>query len=282
MTFAKKDITLQFTLNNGDKFDDEGNTILTVSNIKCTLSYSVAGYFDGSSLDLKLYGLSMRNMSAISYKGISPFGTSLNELKVWVGDNLLFYGGITGSFADFNEMPEPVLMISASPTAYYNTATPPPITISQQIALADLVAGIAKTMGFNFVNQGVDTQVSSGHYPGDPVNQIREICTAHNVNFEFANRNLTIWPKNKKRDDVKLLVNTQHGLIGYPAFATYGIIINTSYSPLIETGRIIQLETDLPNASGDWGVAAYEHLLSTHTPGGPWQTTIHAMLPWGE
>lgn len=76
MTYKKRSLKFQFTLKSG-KFDDFGNEILTIDNIKAEVEVGAFGGVSGTTLEARVYGLSEEKMALLSYKGIQINGLSL-------------------------------------------------------------------------------------------------------------------------------------------------------------------------------------------------------------
>lgn len=275
MTYKKRSMKVQFTLYEGS-FDSDGNDVLTIDNIKAELSMAAYGGIQGQTLDLKVNGLSLEHMALISYKGIRVTGSKMNLIKVWFDDELIFFGAITGAFMDLNQMPDAPLIISATATGYDQTKPAAPFSASGSVNVVDILTAISKSVGYEVDNSGVSAQLSDPHFSGNPVQQINAVCQAAGINHEIAQGILTIWPQGGKRDDIKPLISPSCGLLGYPVFAPLGINFNTIYSSLLKIGREVQVDTSLPNASGDYTIIQAEHYISTWVEGGPCQTTVYA------
>lgn len=120
----KRTLKFQFTLKEG-LFDDQGNDTLTIDNIKAEVEIGAYGGIAGTNMEARIFGLSLNNMAALSYKGIQYNGSKQNLMKVWADEKPIFVGSITSCFADLNQMPDAPLIISAFSTGFDQSITAP-------------------------------------------------------------------------------------------------------------------------------------------------------------
>lgn len=275
MTYKKRSLKFQFTLKEG-AFDQQGNDILTLDNVKAEVEMGAYGGQTGSELNARIYGLSIEKMAQLSYKGRQLSGPKQNIIRVWADDVPLFYGTITNCFTDFNQMPDAPLMIQSFATGFEQSIVSPPFSAKGSVDVADAIKSIATTIKYVVVNSGVTSKLSGGYFRGDPISQIRQIAEASGINVDFRLGVIYIWPQGGRADDVMPYVSPETGLIGYPVFTGYGINFTCNFSSLVCLGRKIKLDTSLPNASGTYTVITANHYLSSWIEGGPWNTTVYA------
>ncbi|TBM10113.1 hypothetical protein EYY83_19020 [Hafnia alvei] len=277
MTYKKRTLKFEFTLKDG-AFDESGNNILTIDNIKAEIEIGAYGGITGTTLEARVYGLSINNMALLSYKGIQLNGAKQNMMKVWADDRPVFFGSITNCFADLNQMPDAPLIISAFSTGFDQSITAAPFSKEGVASVNEIITTIASSIGYTVVNNGVLAKLENPYFEGNPIAQIQQCAHAAGIEIDFRLGAIYIWPQGGSIDDTIPLISPQHGLIGYPVFSNYGINLQCQYSDLILRGRKIQLETSLPNGSGVYTVQTAVHHLSTWTEGGPWSTIIWASI----
>ncbi|PLR20421.1 hypothetical protein PZBJ_20450 [Pantoea endophytica] len=277
MTYKKRSLKFEFKLKEG-KFDDKGNDTLTIDNVKAEMEIGAYGGVSGSTLDCRLFGLSLELMAKLSYKGIQLDGAKQNMLKIWADGKVVFFGSITNCFADFNQMPDAPLIISGNATGYEQSIPASPFSASGSVDVADVITTIAKSIGYTVVNSGVSYKISNPYFDGNPIEQIRKACKAAGINYDPRLGVIFIWPQTGAVDDVKPLISPSTGLLGYPVFSNYGVTFQCTYSDLIVIGRRCQLETSLPNASGIYTIHAATHHLTSWTEGGPWTTICRGSI----
>lgn len=277
MTYKKRTLKFEFTLKDG-AFDESGNNILTIDNIKAEIEIGAYGGITGTTLEARVYGLSIDNMALLSYKGIQLNGAKQNMMKVWADDRPVFFGSITNCFADLNQMPDAPLIISAFSTGFDQSITAAPFSKEGVASVNEIITTIAASIGYTVVNNGVLAKLENPYFEGNPISQIQQCSHAAGIEIDFRLGAIYIWPQGGSIDDTIPLISPQHGLIGYPVFSSYGINFQCQYSDLILRGRKIQLETSLPNGSGVYTVQSAVHHLSTWTEGGPWSTIVWASI----
>lgn len=277
MTYKKRTLKFEFTLKDG-AFDESGNNILTIDNIKAEIEIGAYGGITGTTLEARVYGLGIDNMALLSYKGIQLNGAKQNMMKVWADDRPVFFGSITNCFADLNQMPDAPLIISAFSTGFDQSITAAPFSKDGVASVNEIITTIAASIGYTVVNNGVLAKLENPYFEGNPISQIQQCAHAAGIEIDFRLGAIYIWPQGGSIDDTIPLISPQHGLIGYPVFSNYGINFQCQYSDLILRGRKIQLETSLPNGSGIYTVQSAVHHLSTWTEGGPWSTIVWASI----
>jgi hypothetical protein len=277
MTYKKRSLKFQFTLKEG-KFDDKGNDILTIDNIKAEVEMGAYGGVSGTTMEARVYGLSLEQMAFLSYKGIQLNGAKQNMMKVWADGVPIFYGAIMNCFSDLNQMPEAPLIISAFATGFDQSIPAAPFSQVGSVNVADIITSIAKSIDYTVVNNGVKSQLSNPYFDGNPISQINKCAHAAGIEIDFRLNVVYIWPQGGSVDEKIPFISAATGLVGYPTFSNYGVTFQCQYSDLILRGRKVQIETDMPNASGIYTIQQASHYLSSWTEGGPWVTQAWASL----
>lgn len=277
MTYKKRTLKFEFTLKEG-AFDESGNNILTIGDIKAEVEIGAYGGITGTTLEARVYGLSIENMALLSYKGIQLNGAKQNMMKVWADDRPVFFGSITNCFADFNQMTDAPLIISAFSTGFDQSVVAAPFSQSGVVNVADIITAIAGSINYTVVNNGVKAQLENPYFEGNPISQIQQCAHAAGIEIDFRLGAVYIWPQGGSVDDTIPLISPEHGMIGYPVFSNYGINFQCQYSDLLLRGRKVQLETSLPNGSGVYTIQSAIHHLSSWVEGGPWLTIVWASI----
>lgn len=277
MTYKKRTLKFQFTLKEG-LFDDQGNDTLTIANNKAEVEIGAYGGIAGTNMEARIFGLSLNNMAALSYKGIQYSGAKQNLMKVWADEKPIFVGSITSCIADLNQMPDAPLIVSAFSTGFDQSIVAPPFSREGVASVAEIITSIAKSINYQVVNNGVTAKVENPYFTGDPISQIYDVVRLAGIEADFRLGVIYIWPKNGYVDDVIPFISPENGLLGYPIFTRTGITFQCTYSDLILRGRKIQLETSLPNGSGVYTIQSATHYLSSWVEGGPWSTHVYAAI----
>lgn len=276
MTYQRREIEVEFTLSEGS-FDQANGNILTLKNMKCELSVSAFGGLAGTTLELRLYGLSINYAAKLTGKSQKVLDQKQNLVKIKVNGEDLFVGSIVASRLNLNQMPDAPIEITATTTGYEQSLPCPDTTVKGDTKVQDLLKAIAGSVGLRFTNVDVDLVASSPHYTGNAIEQINKIAVAYNLSYYVDMGSLIVATGANPLDSITPLISPSSGLIGYPIFIDYGINFTCMFSSSIKVLRNIRLETDLPNATGIYQVLeGTTHYLSQYVEGGPWFTMVTA------
>jgi len=272
MTYKHRNLKFQFGLSSG-QFNDEGANILTLENVKAEVQVAAFGGLSANTLDAKIYGMSLKNMGLIGYKGVQYGVVTQNSIKVWAEDVALFSGTIGWAYVDANQMPDAPLIIQASTTGYAQSE--PVVDFSQQgiVKIADIITAMANYIKLTVViHADVNGMEKDPHYTGNTIDQIRTCARNNGLLIDIRLGAIFVWPEGKPVDNNVPYVSKETGLLGYPRFDGWGLEFTTMFSPLLIQGRDVQVQTDLPNASGVYNINSAVHHLSSWIEGGPWMT----------
>jgi len=272
MTYKQRNLKFQFGLSSG-QFNDEGANILTLENVKAEVQVAAFGGLSANTLDAKIYGMSLKNMGLIGYKGVQYGVVTQNSVKVWAEDVALFSGTIGWAYVDANQMPDAPLIIQASTTGYAQSE--PVVDFSQQgiVKIADIITAMANYIKLTVViHADVNGVEKDPHYTGNTIDQIRTCARNNGLLIDIRLGAIFVWPEGKPVDNNVPYVSKETGLLGYPRFDGWGLEFTAMFSPLLIQGRDVQVQTDLPNASGVYNINSAVHHLSSWIEGGPWMT----------
>lgn len=284
MAFVKRKIQFQFQLGQGT-FGD-GSQTTTIDGLRCSVDIEEIG-LGYAQCDGRIYGMDMETMNRLT--------TSLqfyieqrqpNSVTILAGDDesgmsVVFKGTMFWAWCDARQQPDVAFWFSAQPGLFDASQTVQPVSFNGQVDVATVVQGIASQMGYGFTNNGVSSSVDSPYLPGTPKSQLEEICRAADCVFQVdeVNKMISIWPKGQAKDNQKIDVSPDTGLIGYPAFTQQGVQFSSLYNPELQFGRMASLNCDLTPANGDWLILKLSHSLEAEMPDGRWFTTCDAFYP---
>lgn len=270
MTYKKRTLKFQFKLEKG-AFNDKGDNILTIDNIKANLHVGGYGGTSGTVMNAEVFGLSLEKMALLSFKGIQYESTTQNMMKVWANEELIFTGSIGSCYIDLGRMPDAPLIIQATSTFYDQSIETKDFSVKGDVKVSDIITAIAKSMGYAVViNSSINQVEKDPVYHGNLYQQLTDCLRAHDLTWDIRNGVIFVWKSGTTIDEVMPLVSSENGLIGYPIFNGFGVSITTSFSSLLVRGRNLKLETDLPNASGVYGINDVAYILSSWQEGGSW------------
>lgn len=272
MTFAFRQINLQFTSANGKTVKLEG--------LRCSAVITNPG---GNSafgqLQLQVYGMTLDQMNEYSSTGSNMVAVQDQSITVVAGNqggslNQVFSGTLISSFIDLSNPPE-VSFVCAAVAGYYNKAAPSaPNTYEGTQKAEDIIRSLAGQIGYAFENRNGATAVVQNQYlSGSIIDQMQAVARAASFPMIIENNLVTIFPNNGTRDDIVVNLSAETGLVGYPSYWEAGFVVKSEFNPIITIGRVINLKSQLPKANGKFPIQYVTHELSTLTPDGPWFTT---------
>lgn len=285
MSYARRRIDLKFQLGKGN-FGDSGFDTVDLTGLRVSAHISKAGGVSLSSLDMRVYGMSLSTMNQLSTLGKPLVDGRNNTVTLSAGDDesgmaVVFTGTIQQAWSDMTNAPEGSLTVSAFSGILDALKPLPPSSFKGQADASVIVAGLASQMGYNFENGGVTVQLANPYYPGTGRQQLESVARAGPFNFfiDDTTNTLAIWPIGGVRGAQVPLISPETGLIGYPAHTDQGISLTTLYNRAITFGANVQVQSSLTPACGLWTVFKVDHSLESETPGGKWFTSCECNLP---
>lgn len=274
MTYAVREISLQFTSPNSEVLDLKG--------LRCSATITnPGGYSAFGQLQLKVYGMTLAQMNQYSSTGANMVAVQNQSVTVSAGNqgsilNQVFSGTIISSFIDLSSMPD-ISFTCAAVAGYYNKALPVAANSYVGATKAEyIIESLTKQLGGNwaFNNVGGATAVLQNQYlSGSLIDQIQTAARAASFPLVIENNTVTIFPNNGTRDNVVIDIGPETGLVGYPSYWEAGFTVKSEFNPIITNGRTINLTSSLPKANGRFPVQNVTHEISTLTPDGAWFTT---------
>ena len=273
MTFAVRRISLQFSTAN--------NKVTNLEGLRASaIILSAGGANPSAQLQMRVYGMTLEQMNQFSAAGSTFVAQQQINITVLAGDEKgvigqIFAGGIFSSYIDFASVPEVSFVVTAQAGMYERATPAAPNSWAGAQNAEDLIASLAKTIGFTFNNpQNVHAVVQNQYVYGSPMEQILKIIRAVSFASSIENNTITIYPNDGTRDNKIINISPQNGLVGYPTYYESGFIIKSEYNPEMLIGRKINLTSQSPKANGEWVIFEATHEISSLTPDGPWFTTV--------
>ncbi|GGN49306.1 hypothetical protein GCM10011349_19820 [Novosphingobium indicum] len=280
MAFAKRKISLQFMLGQGD-FGESGSDTVTLENLRCSVNIVRAG-IGYSQADITVYGMTLDLMNKLTVTQKFFFEQRrYNQVIVSAGDEdsgmaMCFGGAIMEAWADGRQAPDVAFYVSAQSGAFELMKPVPPVSFKGSVDAALVLSGIAEQMGYSFENGGISAVLNDPYKPGTPKAQIASICRDIDCQSDIddSTRVVAVWPKDKARGSQAIRIAPDSGLIGYPSFTQGGIQFSCLYNPNLVFGAPVKLESQFAAASGQWKVYQLAHRLESNVPGGLWSTDV--------
>lgn len=281
MTFARKRIDLTFRLGTGT-FGNTGANTVTVTGLRVHAEAKATGGDAMPNLSLKVFGLPQDMMNQLTSIGLINSGMRNNSIIVAAGDDgstlaTVFEGTIWQAWADYDQMPAACLNVTANGGGLASLQPVAAISFQGTADVAGIMQGLAQTMGFGFENNGVDVKLQNPYFPGTALAQMRACARAANIYAQIDRNVLAIWPKNGQRGTDVPVVSAATGMVGYPKYSGNGIQISTLFNPSLRIGQMVQVQSSLLPANGQWEVMQIMHSLDSETPNGHWFSSFIAI-----
>ena len=292
-----KDLKFVITLaNQRVPFSSGGQTFntITLQGLKASVYIDNAGGAMMGTLKAQIFGVTAADMNTLTSLiwdnfVVTSSGSEFapNAVQVFAVDGaqetLVYNGDILNCWGDYTSMPETFLYIQAQ-IGYLALVQPvAPLSIAANTDVATVMGQIAKAMGYNFENNGVNIAVSKGSYWGNTLmEQARSLMQANKfwMYLDSTHPNtLAIAPYGTARKTAAPLISPRTGLQGYPVFNSTGVNFETLFNPALTFGGPIQMDSSIPKAKGTWIVVSMSHQLSSQTLNGPWKTCVNAVSP---
>lgn len=277
-------LSTTFQLQNGSFGNGAGN-VATLKGFRASARIKHAGGPSDGTMTLTVWGMSKDMMNQLSTLGMQINLVPKNSVILSAGDNngtptQVFQGYILQAWADFNGQPEIPFHITAH-TGLPQAVIPALATSYRgSVDVGTIMSGLATAMGLKFENSGVQVQLRNPYFAGSYKSQMREAAEAAGINATIINGTLAIWPKNGFRNGSIPLVSKATGLVGYPTYNAYGILVETLYNPSIGFGQKINVQSELQPACGEWAVYGMDHDLDEEMPdGGRWHSQLLTYNP---
>ncbi len=283
MSLTKRHIDIEFQLGQGSFSGTSQNTV-DVTGLQCSATISKAGGASNSTMDLRIWGLPLSVMNDLSTLGkpLPSIRNNVVTIKPHSDDAptpiTAFIGVIQQAWAEMSGIPENIFTVQATSGVFQQLRPLPPTSVKAPASVAAVMAGLANQMAMTFENSGVDIQAPAIYLSGSGVQQARQLMDTAKINMIIENNTLAIWPRGAARNPsaAPVLVDPDHGLVGYPTWTAQGLVVKTLFNPSIAYGGAIKVQSDITPANGLWSPFKIDHTLESETVDGQWFTMAEA------
>lgn len=281
-SFVEKAIKIEIAMSEGE-FTEGGNT-LVVEGLACAATITKPGLPEKNSANVTIHGLKYERMEQLTMLAFKPLESQYNTIKIFAGEKgaelaQIFFGEVTSAHADFNQVPNPAMIIEASSGAYPQQASAAPLTVQGEVKADHLFSQWAQECGYTYINEGVEASVRNAWFKNSPVTKMQKLAQDIDCELIIDDNEVITLPAGQARggEGNAVLLTPATGLIGYPTFNQDGIVCKAIFNPAILSGGLIKIESIVPKATGEWQVTKITHDISAFSPdGGPWETRIEA------
>lgn len=281
MSFINRQIDVIFFDNNQGL---EQSLTLKGHRCECTITNEVSTYA-AARMHMRIFGMTMAAMNQYSSTGATllmsngnSYGITVNAGDEGTTHNQIFTGDIFSSYIDFTSVPEVSFVINAMVGVTAKAKVAPAKSWKGKVNVATAIQGIAKDMGFAFLNNdNLQVTLNDQVVGGSNIDQILTLAGHAKIPVTFENNTVSIWANESSRDNTVINVSKGLGMVGYPSYWDAGFTVKTIFNPNIFGGRKVNLTSEIPAANGIFKVLGATHELSTLLPNGAWFTTVQLL-----
>lgn len=272
---------LRFIITLGDsKFQGDNDRII-LQGYRASVSIDLAGGLQMGGLRARIYGMKKQDVDAITSYSWRLGDFKPNTITVYAIDGkqetIVFTGNIVTAWGDYAGAPDVYLDIQAQSAYLATLKSAPPISFNGPIDAASLIQQLCVRMGYSFENNGVSVVINNAYYAGTDMEKVRKIVEDTGIQMWEQNQLIAIAPKGTARGGLIPLISPQTGLVGYPMFDGQTINLRVLFTPAIQWGGIIRVDTDIIKCKGDWQVLSMSHMLDSESPQGSWFTNVRGV-----
>jgi len=296
MAFVQRLIQVQFVLANGSfgntpvARQQEGLNTLSLNTadkpgLRITTKVVNPGGETAPTLDMAIYGMTLSQMNQLSTLGVKIQLLPTNTVTVLAGDKesgmtVVFIGTVTGAFADMTSAPDVAFRVTGQTAINGQVDQADPVSFNGAVKIETILKPLAENLGLKFENNNVNKVLSNPYCSSSTFDQIAQICLAADVDWTIEKGVLAIWPRNRSRDTTSIpLISRKSIMVGYPTYTAEGILVKALFTPGIDFGKRLKVESDLVGASNEWATNKIELDLDSNVNHGKWFMTLSCIDP---
>lgn len=294
-TFVRRYMDVTFTLSTGS-FSNGSNT-LKLSGLR--MSASVKMTANAAELKAEIFGITQDTMNRLLAvkETAAPWHNQENSIRLETYTSAdqtrftLFNGQIIDAIADFNDVPEVPLKITASGTFKAQSTVLQNRSFKGAVKVSDIMAYLAGQIGAGLDNVNVDGSfiLRDHSVQGSAVACIEATAKAANIDWLLETvgtqeaalgGTLVICKKGTTRKDATMQIHEANGLMGYPVIHSGLVDVRCLFSPFYLPHKRVKLFSKMqPVANGEYWISEITHKLDSENPsGGDWESKL--TLSW--
>lgn len=286
MTYKMRKIGYEITLQGGSFSDtDSSQNTLLINDVRSYVSLEINGGITGLTMDAQIYGLTVDQMARISGSGFKYTASQGAKIRVIVDGATFFQGQIIWARPEYNQAPDIPLVISAmsNPEDMWKPITDTSIAGASNLKdiLSALGGKVGVTVGDCNINQVFNNVALRGGFISQ-LNQLQQMLDPLDIFLDYDSQHISAYKQSSvnSTDNQDILLSKETGMIGYPTFMEYGIIVNAIYNPDFKINRFVQVQSEVPNVSGEYKIVQGSRIeLSSWVDNGPWMATLMLVHP---
>ena len=274
--------TIQVVMAMAEGVFQNGANQITVEGLPTTVDIQKQGGDERPSCTVTIGNLHIDVVKQLTTLSFSPLQRFKNQITVNAGEvgkqlQTIFIGDFENAYGEFQNAPTMNLMVKAIAAQHGALMATPATSVDGTEQVAKLMEQWAVEAGCTLENKGVNASVKNVVYRGSPVDKAKTLARDVGIDLIIDDGKFVITPNGQAVDGNAVLIDTKHGLLGYPAFSNDGIEFNMIFDPNVKIGGLVKIESVVPRASGIWKVTKITTKLEAYVPnGGSWNSSVSA------
>jgi hypothetical protein len=285
MSFVRREITFTVTLGQGRTFAGGGNQA-TFSGLRVSCYIEKFGAPAFNTAVIRVFGMSPSHMNSIAthWEPYPKYNNNLISIQAGDASGManVFNGGIRTAWANLQPSPEGFFEMTAYTSYYEQLVAAPSSSYGASTPAAQILATLAKQMGFAFENNGVTGVVATAYLWGSPRVQAQQIADAVGAQLYYDDTTnpvtLVACAQGSHRQGPVPLISKDTGLVGYPRYTGSWLGFKTLFNPQIRFLGQIQMQSIVPPANGNWTINKLTYDLESRVFGGAWFCECEAFV----
>ena len=274
--------TIQVVMAMAEGVFDNGANQITVEGLPTSVDIQKQGGDERPSCTVTIGNLNIDVVKQLTTLSFRPLQRFKNQITVNAGElgkqlQTVFVGDFENAYGEFQNAPTMNLMVKAISAQHGALMATPATSVDGTEQVSKLMEQWAVEAGYTLENNGVNASVRNTVYRGSPVDKAKTLARDVGIELIIDDGKFIIMPKGSAVEGNAVMVDPQHGLLGYPQFSNDGISFNMIFDPNLKIGGLVQIKSVVPRASGVWKVTKISTKLEAYIPnGGAWESSVSA------
>lgn len=274
--------TLQIVMAMAEGVFDNGANQITVEGLPTVVDIQKQGGDERPSCEVTISNLNIdvvKKLTTLSFRPLQRFKNQITVNAGEVGKQLqtIFVGDFENAYGSFQNAPAMELVVKAISAQHGALTASPATSVDGAEQVSYLMEQWAKESGCTLENNGVNASVKNTVYTGSPIDKAKALAREVGIELIIDDNKFVIMPKGKAIDGNAVLIDKEHGLLGYPEFSNDGIEFTAIFDPNFRIGGLVKVQSIVPRASGIWKITKISTRLEAYVPnGGSWESSISA------
>lgn len=274
--------TIQVVMAMAEGVFSNGANQITVEGLPTAVDIQKQGGDERPSCVVTISNLNIDVVKQLTTLSFRPLQRYKNQITINAGEvgkqlHTIFVGDFENAYGEFQSAPTMNLTVKAIAAQHGALLATPATSVDGVEQVAKLMEQWAVESGCTLENHGVNISVKNSVYRGSPVDKAQALAREVGIDLIIDDGKFVITPPNTPTTGNAVLVDAQHGLLGYPQFSNDGIEFRAIFDPNFRIGGLVKIDSIVPRASGIWKITKINSKLEAYIPsGGDWTSQVSA------